>query len=202
MMFSHAMYSHSLQGIIDRLSLFANTLSTIGRLLFQLRNARLLALFQTLGVDGRQLLLLLLLRRRQGCDLEVLDSRDGDYVVVAGVASSSWARVDGNDIKDRTGGEEGTLEGLRLRRGGGELDAGRVVGSVPCHVSNVAAYSKDELNQLARWLNWDRTYRAPIALPRASTVSTGAGVFDFGVATLAGLVVLAMSGFDEPRLSV
>lgn len=51
---SQAMYSHSLQGIIDCLRLFANTFPTVGRLLFQLCDARLLALFQTLGVDGRQ----------------------------------------------------------------------------------------------------------------------------------------------------
>lgn len=122
---SHAMYSHSLQRIVDRLSLLANTLAAVGRLLFQLCNARLLALFQTLGVDGRQLLLLLL-RRCQGYGVETLDSRDGNHVVVAGVTSSGRARVDGNDIEDRAGGEEGTLEGLRLRRGGDELDAGDV----------------------------------------------------------------------------
>jgi hypothetical protein len=128
------MYSHSLQRIIDRLSLLANALSTIGRLLFQLCNARLLALFQPLGVDGRQNGRLLL-RRCQGCDLEVLDPRDGDDVVVAGVAGSGGACVDGHDIEDRAGGEEGALEGLRLGRGGGgELDAGEVFGLVSCHV--------------------------------------------------------------------
>lgn len=35
-------------------------------------------------------------------------------------------------------------------------------------------------------------YRAPMALLRASTVSTGAGVLAFGVTTLEVLVVLAM----------
>lgn len=105
-MLSHAMYSHSLQRIVDRLSLFADTLPAVGRLLFQLCDARLLALFQTLGVDGRQNgRLLLLLRRCQGCNLEVLNSRDGDDVVVAGVTGSGGARVDGNDVEDRAGGE-------------------------------------------------------------------------------------------------
>ena len=51
-------------------------------------------------------------------------------MVVARVAGSSRTRVDGNDIEDRTGGEEGALEGLRLGRGGRELDAGEVFGSV------------------------------------------------------------------------
>jgi hypothetical protein len=128
------MYSHSLQGIVDCLRLFANTFPAVGRLLFQLYDARLLALFQALGVNGRQNRRLLL-RRCQGCDLEVLDSRDGDDVVVARVTSSGGARVDGNDIEDRAGGEEGALEGLRLGRGGGELDAGEVFGLVQCHVS-------------------------------------------------------------------
>jgi hypothetical protein len=195
------MYSHSLQRIIDRLGLFANTLPAVGRLLFQLCNARLLALFQTLRVDGRQLLLLLLLRRRQGCDLEVLDPRDGDDVVVAGVTSSGGARVDGNDVEDRAGGEEGALERLRLGRGGGELDAGEVFGSVSCHVSYVPDDSKARQGKLVKCIRQDETYRAPIALPRASTVSTGAGVFAFGVATLAGLVVLAMAGGDKTRVS-
>ena len=49
-------------------------------------------------------------------------------MVVARVAGSSRTRVDGNDIEDRTGGEEGALEGLRLGRGGRELDAGEVFG--------------------------------------------------------------------------
>lgn len=43
----------------------------------------------------------------------------------------------------------------------------------------------------------ERTYRAPMALPSASTVSTGAGVLALGVATLVGFVVLAMSASDE-----
>jgi len=149
------MYSHSLQGIVDRLGLFANTLPAVGRLLFQLCNARLLALFQTLRVDGRQLLLLLLLRRRQGCDLEVLDPRGRDDVVVAGVTSSGGARVDGNDVEDRAGGEEGALERLRLGRGGGELDAGEVFGSVSCHVSYVPDDSKARQCKLAKCIRQD-----------------------------------------------
>ena len=43
------------------------------------------------------------------------------------------------------------------------------------------------------------TYRAPMALPSASTVSTGAGVFAFGVATFVVLVVLAMLAEVENR---
>ena len=194
------MYSHSLQRIIDRLSLLTNALSTIGRLLFQLCNARLLTLFQPLGVNGRQNGRLLL-RRCQGCDLEVLDPRDGDDVVVAGVAGSGGACVDGHDIEDRAGGEEGALEGLRLGRGGGELDAGEVFELVPCHVLDVPDYSKDKQNKLAKCLGQGETYRAPIALPRDSALSTGAGVFAFGVATLAGFVVLAMAAAVRRRSS-
>jgi hypothetical protein len=123
-------------------------------------------------------------------------------VVVAGIASSGGARVDGDDIEDRTGGEEGALEGLRLGRGGGELDAGEGFVLVSCHVLNVSNYSQDKQTWLANCRGWNRTYRAPIALPRASTVSTGAGVFAFGVATLAGLVVLAMAGGDRTRVRI
>ena len=69
--------------------------------------------------------------------------------------------------------------------------------SVSCHVSYVPDYSKGGRNKLARCLRQDRTYRAPIALLRASKWSTGAGVFAFGVATLAGFVVLAMIRGDS-----
>lgn len=73
--------------------------------------------------------------------------------------------------------------------------------SVSCHVSYVPDYSKGGRNKLARCLRQDRTYRAPMALP-SSTLSTGAGVFAFGVATLAGFVVLAMIRGDSRRACV
>jgi hypothetical protein len=38
----------------------------------------------------------------------------------------------------------------------------------------------------------EKSYRAPMALPSASTVSKGAGVLALGVATLVVFVVLAM----------
>jgi hypothetical protein len=38
----------------------------------------------------------------------------------------------------------------------------------------------------------EKAYRAPMALPSASTVSKGAGVLALGVATLVVFVVLAM----------
>ena len=56
-------------------------------------------------------------------------------MVVARVTRSGRARVDGNNVEDWTGGEEGALEGLRLRRGGSELDAAEVIRSVSCYVS-------------------------------------------------------------------
>jgi len=121
-------------------------------------------------------------------------------MVVARVTRSSGARVDGNDVENRTGGEEGALEGLRLRRGGGELDTGEVFRSVSRHVSYVQDYSKAEQDKLVNPIGHNKTYRAPIALPRASTVSTGAGVLTFGVATLAGFVVLDMVGGDRREL--
>lgn len=111
---------HSLQRIINRLRLFAHALTPIRSLVFQLRNARAFTLLQTLGVhwcESRGLL------RRQRCDLEVLDARDGDDVVVAGVAGRGRTRVDCHEVEDWAGGEEGAFEGLRLGRGGGEFDA-------------------------------------------------------------------------------
>lgn len=40
------------------------------------------------------------------------------------------------------------------------------------------------------------TYRAPMAFPSASTVSTGAGVLAFGVATFVVLVAMACKLLD------
>jgi hypothetical protein len=73
-------------------------------------------------------------------------------VVVARVTSSGGARVDGNDIEDRAGGEEGALESLRLRRGGGELDAGEVFGSAQCHVSYAPGCSEARHSKPAKCL--------------------------------------------------
>ena len=116
-------HSHSLQRIINRLRLFAHALAPIGGLIFQLCNARILAVFQTLGVHGREGRRLLLGSQR--CDLEVLNARDGDDVVVAGVAGSGGTGVDCHEVEDRACGEEGAFVGLRMGSGGGELDAER-----------------------------------------------------------------------------
>lgn len=113
---------HSLQRVINRLRLFADALSAIRRLGFQLRDACALALLQTLGVYGCQRCLWL---RSERCDLEVLYARDGDDVVVARVAGGSGPGVDCHEAEDRAGGEEGAFEGLRLGSSGGELDAVR-----------------------------------------------------------------------------
>lgn len=112
---------HSLQGIINSLRLFAHTLTPVRGLVLQLCDARGLAVFQTLGVygwEGRGLLL-----RGKRCDLEVLDARDGDNVVVARVAGGGGASVDCYEVEDRTCGEQGALVGFRVGSGGGELDA-------------------------------------------------------------------------------
>jgi hypothetical protein len=115
--------SHSLQRIVNRLRLFTHTLASVRCLIFQLRNARSLALFQALGVYRRQSGRLLL--SSDSCDLEILDPRDGDNVVVAGVAGWRRAGVDCDEVENWAGGEEGTFEGLRLGSAGGEFDAGR-----------------------------------------------------------------------------
>jgi hypothetical protein len=94
--------------------------------------------------------------------MEALDPRDRDDVVVAGVTSSSGARVYGNDIEDRAGGEEGAFEGLRLRRGGGELDAREAFRSVLCHVSYVPDYSKSKWDQACE------VYRIGQNIPRSN----------------------------------
>ena len=114
---------HSLQRIINRLRLFAHALAPVRSLVFQLCDARVLAVFQTLGVYWRERRGLLLGGKR--CDLEVLDARNGDNVVVAGVAGSGGAGVDRYEVEDGTGGEEGAFVGLGVGSGGGELDAGR-----------------------------------------------------------------------------
>lgn len=112
---------HSLQRIVNRLRLFAHAFAPVRSLVFQLCDARVLAFFQTPGVYGRESSGLL---GRKRCDLEVLDSRDRDDVVVAGVAGSCGAGVDCHEVEDRACGEQGAFEGLRLGSGGGELDAG------------------------------------------------------------------------------
>lgn len=114
--------SHSLQRVVNRLRLLAHAFTTIRGFGFQLRDARALALFQAFGIYGCQRRLLLLGSER--CDLEVLHARDGDDVVVAGVAAGGGLGVDCHEAEDGACGEEGAFEGLRLRSGGGELDAG------------------------------------------------------------------------------
>ena len=117
---------HSLQRIVNSLRLFAHTLTPVRSLVLQLCNARGLAVFQTLGVYGREGRGLLLGGKR--CDLEVLDARDGDDVVVAGVAGGGGAGVDCYEVEDGACGEEGAFVGLRVGSGGGELDAEREEG--------------------------------------------------------------------------
>lgn len=119
---------HSLQRIIDSLRLFAHTLAPVCSLVLQLCDARALAVFQTLGVYGREGRGLLLGCER--CDLEVLDARDGDDVVVAGVAGGGRAGVDCYKVEDGTCGEEGAFVGLRVGSGGGKLDAGEDKGQL------------------------------------------------------------------------
>lgn len=118
------LYSHSLQRIINRLRFFAHTLASIRGLCLELCNAGALTFFQPLGIHGQESSRRL---RSERCDLEVLDSRNGDDVVVAIIAGGGRARVDRYKVEDWAGGEEGAFEGLRLRSGGGELDAGRMV---------------------------------------------------------------------------
>jgi hypothetical protein len=109
-------------------------------------------------------------------------------MVVAGVAGSRRAGVDRHEVEDGACGEQGALVGLRLGSSGGELDAGGYWVSL-CVVSwPLQAQEKSVL--------W-RTYRAPMALPSASTVSTGAGVLALGVATFVGFVVLAMFAEED-----
>lgn len=67
--------------------------------------------------------------------------------------------------------------------GSGELDAGGNRVSL-CYVCRTLQAQEERA--------WWKTYRAPMALPSASTVSTGAGVLALGVATLVVFVVLAM----------
>lgn len=114
---------HSLQRIINRLRLFTNTLAFVRSLSLKLCNAGALTFFQSLGIhrqeDRRRL-------RSKRCDLEVLNPRDGNDVIVAVVAGSGRASVDGDEIEDWAGGEEGAFEGLRLGSGSGEFDAGRM----------------------------------------------------------------------------
>jgi hypothetical protein len=180
---------HSLQRIINRLRLFAHALAPVRSLVLQLCDARVLAVFQTLGVYGREDRGLLLGRKR--CDLEVLDARDRDDVIVAGVAGSGGAGVDCYEVEDGACGEEGAFVGLRVGSGGGELDAERVRVSwcfaLLCLLAPLSARGRTS----------QPTYRAPMALPSASTVSTGAGVLAFGVATFVVLVVLAMLAEDK-----
>lgn len=114
---------HSLQRIINRLRLFAHSLAPVGGLVLQLCDARVLAVFQALGVYGRENRGLLLGCKR--CDLEILDARDGDNMVIAGVAGRGGAGVDCYEIEDGARGEEGAFVGLRVGSGGGELDAKR-----------------------------------------------------------------------------
>jgi hypothetical protein len=117
---------HSLQRIINRLRLFAHALASVRCLIFQLCDARGLALFQALGVywcqSGRLLL------RSDSCDLEILNPRDGDDVVVAGVAALCGTGVDCDEIEDWAGSEEGAFVSLRMGSGSGEFDAGGKVG--------------------------------------------------------------------------
>lgn len=47
-------YVHSLQGIVNRLRFLADALAAVCGLVFQRRNACGFALFQALGVDGRE----------------------------------------------------------------------------------------------------------------------------------------------------
>jgi hypothetical protein len=136
--------SHSLQSIINSLRLFAHALAPVRCLIFQLHDARGLALFQTLGVYRRQSGRLLL--RSDSCDLEILDSRNGDDVVVAGVAGWCGTGVDCDEVEDRARGEKGAFVGLRVGSAGGEFDAGEdwvslcmycgqlkaVLGNLPC----------------------------------------------------------------------
>lgn len=171
---------HSLQRIVDRLRLFAHALALVRSLIFQLCDARVLAVFQTFGIYRRESSRLLSCER---CDLEVLDARDGDDVVVAGVAGSSRTCVDRHEVKDRACGEQGAFVRLRMGSGGGELDAEGNRVSL-CYVCWTLQAQEERA--------WWKTYRAPMALPSASTVSTGAGVLALGVATLVVFVVLAM----------
>lgn len=104
-------YVHSLQRIVNRLRLPAHALAAVRGLFFQRCDAGCFAVFQALGVDWRERRLLLLL----GGDLEVLHAREGDDVVIAGVAAGGrggWASVDGDEVEGRAGGEEGAFEGL------------------------------------------------------------------------------------------
>ena len=99
----------------------SHALAPVRSLVFQLCDARVLAVFQTLGVYGREGRGLLLGCER--CDLEVLDARHGDDVVVAGVAGGGGPGVDCYEVENRACGEEGAFVGLRVGSGGGELDA-------------------------------------------------------------------------------
>lgn len=102
---------HSLQRIINRLRLPAHALAAVCGFFFQRGNAGCFAVFQALGVDWREGRLLLL----WGGDLEVLHPREGDDVVVAGVAGGGrrgWSSVDGDEVEGRAGGEKCAFEGL------------------------------------------------------------------------------------------
>lgn len=119
--------SHSLQRIVNRLRLLTHALALVSSGIFQLHDACALALFQALGIYGRKRGGLL---RSERCELERLDARDGDDVVVAGVAGWVGAGVDCDEVENRAGGEEGAFVGLRVGSGGGEFDAGRSKGQL------------------------------------------------------------------------
>ena len=89
------MYLHSLQRIINRLRLLTNTLAPIRSLGLKLCNPGALTFFQPLGIHEQESRRRLRSERR---DLEVLNPRDGNDVVVAVIAGGGRARVDRYEV--------------------------------------------------------------------------------------------------------
>lgn len=120
---------HPVERIVDGLSFFANALSSLSFLVFQLLDLGFLAFSQLLRVDAGDGWLCAcpactigVLVRGERQDLERGDVLEGDDVVVAGLVCEGGGRVRGSgggvdcdDVELGAGCEEGAFEGLRVR---------------------------------------------------------------------------------------